>query len=76
MDLSYAAGRIGGSMTGVLSAGNEQAVEVLLNMAFFCGNLACFVGGSMPGVLGAGDEQAVGVMRQEGCCSCRERHHV
>ncbi len=28
MDLSYAAGRIGGSMTGVLSAGNEQAVEV------------------------------------------------
>ena len=28
MDLAYAAGRIGGSMTGVLSAGNEQAVEV------------------------------------------------
>jgi len=31
MDLSYAAGRIGGSMTGVLSAGNEQSVEMFLD---------------------------------------------
>nr|ACT21081.1 1-deoxy-D-xylulose 5-phosphate reductoisomerase [Dunaliella salina] len=31
MDLSYAAGRIGGSMTSVLSAGNEQSVEMFLD---------------------------------------------
>lgn len=31
MDLSYAAGRAGGTMTGVLSAANEQAVEMFLN---------------------------------------------
>lgn len=31
MDLAYAAGRAGGTMTGVLSAANEQAVEMFLN---------------------------------------------
>ncbi|CAI5975553.1 unnamed protein product [Closterium sp. NIES-64] len=31
MDLSYAAGRAGGTMTGVLSAANEQAVEMFLD---------------------------------------------
>eukprot|EP00270_Netrium_digitus_P018301 TRINITY_DN693_c0_g1_i1.p1 TRINITY_DN693_c0_g1~~TRINITY_DN693_c0_g1_i1.p1 ORF type:complete len:526 (+),score=131.31 TRINITY_DN693_c0_g1_i1:98-1675(+) len=31
MDLSYAAGRTGGTMTGVLSAANEQAVEMFIN---------------------------------------------
>lgn len=31
MDLAYAAGRAGGTMTGVLSAANEQAVEQFIN---------------------------------------------
>ncbi|KAJ7515914.1 hypothetical protein O6H91_22G034400 [Diphasiastrum complanatum] len=31
MDLSYAAGRAGGTMTGVLSAANEKAVELFLD---------------------------------------------
>ena len=31
MDMAYAAGRAGGTMTGVLSAANEQAVEAFLN---------------------------------------------
>jgi 1-deoxy-D-xylulose-5-phosphate reductoisomerase len=31
MDLAYAAGRTGGTMTGVLSAANEQAVEMFLD---------------------------------------------
>lgn len=31
MDLAYAAGRAGGTMTGVLSAANEQAVELFLD---------------------------------------------
>eukprot|EP00873_Tetraselmis_striata_P007962 jgi/Tetstr1/428226/TSEL_018266.t1 len=31
MGLAYAAGRAGGTMTGVLSAANEQAVEMFLN---------------------------------------------
>ncbi|CAM6043063.1 unnamed protein product, partial [Sphagnum compactum] len=31
MDLSYAAGRAGGTMTGVLSAANERAVELFLD---------------------------------------------
>ena len=31
MDIAYAAGRAGGTMTGVLSAANEQAVEAFLN---------------------------------------------
>lgn len=30
MDLSYSAGRAGGTMTGVLSAANEIAVELFL----------------------------------------------
>jgi len=30
LDLAYAAGRIGGTMTGVLSAANEQAVEMFI----------------------------------------------
>ena len=30
MDLAYAAGRAGGTMTGVLSAANEQAVEMFI----------------------------------------------
>ena len=31
MDLAYAAGRAGGTMTGVLSAANEKAVELFLD---------------------------------------------
>ena len=31
MDLSYAAGRAGGTMTGVLSAANEKAVELFID---------------------------------------------
>ncbi|GAB2269849.1 hypothetical protein Dimus_004768 [Dionaea muscipula] len=31
MDLAYAAGRVGGTMTGVLSAANEKAVEMFIN---------------------------------------------
>ncbi|XP_022865128.1 1-deoxy-D-xylulose 5-phosphate reductoisomerase, chloroplastic-like isoform X1 [Olea europaea var. sylvestris] len=31
MDLAYAAGRAGGTMTGVLSAANEKAVELFIN---------------------------------------------
>ena len=31
MDLSYSAGRAGGTMTGVLSAANEQAVEMFID---------------------------------------------
>ncbi|RWV86961.1 hypothetical protein GW17_00051092 [Ensete ventricosum] len=31
MDLAYAAGRAGGTMTGVLSAANEKAVEMFIN---------------------------------------------
>ena len=31
MDLAYAAGRAGGTMTGVLSAANEKAVEMFLD---------------------------------------------
>lgn len=30
MELSYSAGRAGGTMTGVLSAANEKAVELFL----------------------------------------------
>lgn len=43
MDLAYSAGRAGGTMTGVLSAANEKAVEmfidekyVLFLHLFFC----------------------------------------
>lgn len=31
MDLAYAAGRAGGTMTGVLSAANEKAVEFFID---------------------------------------------
>ena len=31
MDLAFAAGRAGGTMTGVLSAANEKAVEMFIN---------------------------------------------
>ena len=31
MNLAYAAGRAGGTMTGVLSAANEQAVEMFID---------------------------------------------
>ena len=31
MDLAYAAGRAGGTMTGVLSAANEKAVELFID---------------------------------------------
>ncbi|CAK9164267.1 unnamed protein product [Ilex paraguariensis] len=31
MDLAYAAGRPGGTMTGVLSAANEKAVELFID---------------------------------------------
>ncbi|XP_071902194.1 1-deoxy-D-xylulose 5-phosphate reductoisomerase, chloroplastic-like [Coffea arabica] len=31
MELAYAAGRAGGTMTGVLSAANEKAVEMFIN---------------------------------------------
>ena len=31
MEIAYAAGRMGGTMTGVLSAANEKAVELFLN---------------------------------------------
>lgn len=31
MDLAYAAGRAGGTMTGVLSAANEKAVELFIH---------------------------------------------
>lgn len=31
MDLAYAAGRAGGTMTGVLSAANEKAVEMFID---------------------------------------------
>lgn len=31
VDLAYAAGRAGGTMTGVLSAANEKAVELFID---------------------------------------------
>lgn len=31
MDLAYSAGRAGGTMTGVLSAANEKAVELFIS---------------------------------------------
>lgn len=31
MDLAYAAGRAGGTMTGVLSAANEKSVEMFID---------------------------------------------
>ena len=31
MNLAYAAGRAGGTMTGVLSAANEKAVEMFID---------------------------------------------
>lgn len=31
MDLAYSAGRAGGTMTGVLSAANEKAVEMFID---------------------------------------------
>lgn len=38
MDLAYAAGRAGGTMTGVLSAANEKAVELFIDEKYdsFC----------------------------------------
>ena len=37
MDLAYAAGRAGGTMTGVLSAANEKAVEMFIDEKYvFC----------------------------------------
>lgn len=33
MKLAYAAGRVGGTMTGVMSAANEAAVELFLEEA-------------------------------------------
>lgn len=36
MDLAYAAGRAGGTMTGVLSAANEKAVEMFLDEKYIC----------------------------------------
>jgi 1-deoxy-D-xylulose 5-phosphate reductoisomerase len=35
MALSYSAGRAGGTMTGVLSAANEKAVELFLEERYF-----------------------------------------
>jgi 1-deoxy-D-xylulose 5-phosphate reductoisomerase len=47
MDLAYAAGRAGGTMTGVLSAANEKAVELFIDEKydpFFCiSTFTCFV---------------------------------
>lgn len=36
MDLAYAAGRAGGTMTGVLSAANEKAVEMFIDEKYVC----------------------------------------
>lgn len=36
MDLAYAAGLAGGTMTGVLSAANEKAVEMFLDEKYIC----------------------------------------
>lgn len=46
MDLAYAAGRAGGTMTGVLSAANEKAVELFIDEKYdpFCiSTFACFI---------------------------------
>jgi 1-deoxy-D-xylulose-5-phosphate reductoisomerase len=47
MDLAYAAGRAGGTMTGVLSAANEKAVELFIDEKYdsFCTVLTfvCFL---------------------------------
>ena len=40
LDLAYAAGRSGGTMTGVLSAANEQAVEMFIDHKV-CGVCVC-----------------------------------
>jgi 1-deoxy-D-xylulose-5-phosphate reductoisomerase len=39
MDLAYAAGRAGGTMTGVLSAANEKAVEMFIDEKYAFGSL-------------------------------------
>ncbi|KAF8390415.1 hypothetical protein HHK36_024941 [Tetracentron sinense] len=42
MDLAYAAGRAGGTMTGVLSAANEKAVEMFIDEKYvFCFLMLC-----------------------------------
>lgn len=38
MDLAYAAGRSGGTMTGVLSAANEKAVEMFIDEKYVLGS--------------------------------------
>lgn len=46
MDLAYAAGRAGGTMTGVLSAANEKAVELFIDEKYdsLCiSTFACFL---------------------------------
>ena len=47
MDLAYAAGRAGGTMTGVLSAANEKAVELFIDEKYdtFCimSTFVCFL---------------------------------
>jgi 1-deoxy-D-xylulose 5-phosphate reductoisomerase len=47
MDLAYAAGRAGGTMTGVLSAANEKAVELFIAEKYdsFCilSSFVCFL---------------------------------
>ena len=46
MDLAYAAGRAGGTMTGVLSAANEKAVELFIDEqydSFRISTFACFI---------------------------------
>lgn len=39
MHLAYAAGRAGGTMTGVLSAANEKAVEMFIDEKYVLGIL-------------------------------------
>jgi hypothetical protein len=47
MDLAYAAGRAGGTMTGVLSAANEKAVELFIDEKYdsflAISSLLCFL---------------------------------
>lgn len=42
MDLAYAAGRAGGTMTGVLSAANEKAVEMFIDEKYVF-PVSCFI---------------------------------
>lgn len=54
MALAYAAGRAGGTMTGVMSAANEQAVELFLEVCVCVWVLKGAGGGGVGGSLGGG----------------------